>query len=112
MNEDLRPILVTTTSMLQDLHITHYLGFVTGEAVLGTEVFQSIFTGIRGIQGGRAAAYQAELAKARALALQELMDQARQLGANAVIAVDVDYQTVGDSMMLVSASGTAVYATP
>ncbi len=105
------PLLLTTTSVLQDVTITHYLGLVTGEAILGTEVFRSVFEGIRDIVGGRAAAYQNELANARNLAFQELTEQARHLGANAVIAIDIDYETIGTSMLLVSASGTAIFAT-
>ena len=104
------PLLLTTSSVLQDVTITHYLGLVTGEAILGTEVFRSVFDGIRDIVGGRAGAYQQELSYARNLAFEELSAQARQLGANAVIAVDIDYETIGTSMLLVSASGTAVIA--
>lgn len=105
------PLLLVTSSVLQDVRITHYLGLVTGEAILGADTFHSAFDNIRDIVGGRATRYQQELARARNLAFEELTAQARSLGANAVIAIDVDYQTIGDAMLLVSASGTAVYAT-
>jgi uncharacterized protein YbjQ (UPF0145 family) len=112
MTTDVAPqLLLATASVLQDVTITHYLGLVTGEAILGTETFRNAFDGIRDLVGGRAAAYQAELARARNLAFEELTDQARQLGANAVIGIDIDYETIGTSMLLVSASGTAVFAT-
>lgn len=104
-------LLLVTSSVLQDVRITHYLGLVTGEAILGTDTFRNAFDNIREIVGGRAAIYQQELARARNLAFEELTSQARSLGANAVIAIDVDYETIGNSMLLVSASGTAVWAT-
>ena len=104
-------LLLATSSVLQDVRITHYLGLVTGEAILGTDTFRNAFDNIREIVGGRAALYQQELARARNLAFEELTSQARSLGANAVIAIDVDYETIGNSMLLVSASGTAVWAT-
>ncbi|MPY94579.1 MAG: heavy metal-binding domain-containing protein [Acidimicrobiia bacterium] len=104
-------MLLTTSAILQDVTITHYLGLVTGEAILGTETFRNAFDNIRELVGGRAALYQQELARARNLAFEELTDQAQGLGANAVIAVDIDYETIGTSMLLVSATGTAVFAT-
>lgn len=104
-------LLLVTASVLQDVRITHYLGLVTGEAILGTDTFRNAFDGIRDIVSGRAAAYQQELARARNMAFEELTDQARQVGANAVIAIDIDYETIGTSMLLISASGTAVFAT-
>ena len=84
-----------------------YLGLVTGEAILGANVFKDLFAGIRDIVGGRSAAYERELNRAREIAMDEMRQQAAFLGANAVIAVDLDYETVGQSMLMVSASGTA-----
>ncbi len=103
-------MLVTTTSTLQGREIVEYRGLVTGEAILGANIFKDLFAGIRDIVGGRSGAYEAELAKARKIALDELQQQAVSLGANAVIGVDLDYETVGNggSMLMVSATGTAV----
>ncbi|CUA96885.1 heavy metal-binding domain-containing protein [Pannonibacter indicus] len=103
-------MLVTTTSTLQGREIVEYRGLVTGEAILGANIFKDLFAGIRDIVGGRSGAYEAELAKARKIALDELLQQAASLGANAVIGVDLDYETVGNggSMLMVSATGTAV----
>ena len=102
-------MLVTTTSTLQGREITEYKGIVTGEAILGANVFKDFFAGIRDIVGGRSGAYEEELAKARTIALQEMQQQAAALGANGVIGVDLDYETVGQngSMLMVSATGTA-----
>ncbi|SHM88167.1 heavy metal-binding domain-containing protein [Roseibium suaedae] len=103
-------MLVTTTSTLQGREIAEYKGIVTGEAILGANVFKDFFAGIRDIVGGRSGAYEEELAKARTIALQEMQQQAAVLGANGVIGVDLDYETVGQngSMLMVSATGTAV----
>lgn len=103
-------MIVTTTSTLQGREIAEYKGIVTGEAILGANVFKDFFAGIRDIVGGRSGAYEQELAKARTIALQEMQQQAAALGANGVIGVDLDYETVGQngSMLMVSATGTAV----
>lgn len=103
-------MLVTTTSTLDGQRITKYLGLVSGEAILGANIFRDLFAGIRDIVGGRSAAYEQELRKAKDIAVQEMIDQAKTLGANAVVGVDLDYETVGQSggMLMVSASGTAV----
>ena len=101
-------MLITTTSVLQDKKIKKYLGVVTGEAILGANIFKDFFASIRDIVGGRSAAYEKELRKAKDIALEEMQTEARRLGGNAVIAVDLDYETVGQSMLMVSASGTAV----
>jgi len=103
-------MLVTTTNSVEGKKITVYLGLVSGEAILGANIFKDIFASIRDIVGGRSAAYERELRSAKEIALQEMQDQARQLGGNAVIAVDLDYETIGQggSMLMVSASGTAV----
>jgi uncharacterized protein YbjQ (UPF0145 family) len=103
-------ILVTTTPSIEGRRITRYLGLVTGEAIMGANVFKDIFAGIRDIIGGRSGAYEAELKKARTVALEELQAAALDLGANAVVGVDLDYEVVGQTggMLMVSVSGTAV----
>ena len=102
-------MLVTTTATLQDRRIQDYLGVVTGEAILGANVFRDLFASVRDIVGGRSGAYENVLRDARETALAEMSDAARKLGANAVIGVDLDYETVGNgSMLMVSATGTAV----
>ncbi|MGH9159974.1 MAG: heavy metal-binding domain-containing protein [Vicinamibacteraceae bacterium] len=103
-------MIVTTTAALDGRPVKSYLGVVTGEAILGANIFRDLFAGIRDIVGGRSAAYERELRRAKDLALQEMQEQATALGANAVIGVDLDYETVGQggSMLMVSASGTAV----
>ncbi len=102
-------VLVTTTPSVEGRSIETYLGVVSGEAILGANVFKDLFAGIRDIVGGRAGAYEGELRRARAIALEELVAAATELGANAVVGVDLDYETVGaGSMLMVTASGTAV----
>jgi uncharacterized protein YbjQ (UPF0145 family) len=103
-------MLISTTSTLDGKPVTKYLGLVSGEAILGANIFRDIFAGIRDIVGGRSAAYEQELRKAKDIAIREMVDQAQALGANAVIGVDLDYENVGQSggMLMVSASGTAV----
>lgn len=103
-------MLITTTNTVQGKDID-YKGLVTGEAILGANLFKDIFAGIRDIVGGRSEAYEQELAKARQIALDEMSSRAKTLGGNAVIGVDLDYETVGQngSMLMVSATGTAVY---
>lgn len=103
-------MLITTTSTLQDKNITQYHGIVSGEAILGANIFKDLFAGIRDIVGGRSAAYEKELRKAKDTAMDEMVAEAQRLGANAVIGVDLDYETVGQngSMLMVTAAGTAV----
>ncbi|MBK7143220.1 MAG: heavy metal-binding domain-containing protein [bacterium] len=102
-------MLITTTNTLEGRKIVKYLGLVTGEAILGANIFKDIFANITDIVGGRSGAYERELQKAKTIALQEMQAQAEQMGGNAVIAVDLDYETVGSgSMLMVSAAGTAV----
>jgi uncharacterized protein YbjQ (UPF0145 family) len=101
---------VTTTPSVEGQRITRYCGIVTGEAILGANVFKDLFAGIRDIVGGRSATYEAELQKARDIALRELQERAAALGANAIVGVDLDYEVLGsgNGMLMVSASGTAV----
>jgi uncharacterized protein YbjQ (UPF0145 family) len=102
-------MLLSTTSVIDGKRITAYHGLVSGEAILGANIFRDLFAGIRDIVGGRSAAYEKELRRAKEIALQEMSEQARAMGANAVIGIDLDYETVGQgSMLMVSASGTAV----
>ncbi len=104
-------MLVTTTSTLQDRKIGKYLGLVSGEAILGANIFKDLFAGVRDIIGGRSASYEKELKKAKDIATAEMIQQAKLLGGNAVIAVDIDYETIspgGGNMLMVAVSGTAV----
>jgi uncharacterized protein YbjQ (UPF0145 family) len=105
-------MLVTTTPSLDGHKITEYLGLVSGEAILGANIFKDLLAGIRDIVGGRSAAYEQELRKAKQIAVDEMVEEAEAMGANAVVAVDLDYETIGSgssgNMLMVSASGTAV----
>ncbi len=105
-------VVVSTTPTLEGRQIGEYLGIVTGEAILGANIFKDLFAGIRDIVGGRSAAYEKELRQAKRIAMVEMMDEATELGANAVVGVDLDYETItlgsGGGMLMVSASGTAV----
>ena len=103
-------MLQTTTPAIEGKTIRGYHGVVTGEAILGANLFKDIFAGIRDIVGGRSAAYERELQKAREIAFEELSERALELGANAVVGIDIDYETVGPNggMLMVSVSGTAV----
>lgn len=105
-------MIVSTTTVLEGRPVRDYVGIVTGEAILGANLFKDLFAGIRDIVGGRSGAYEKELRKARDIAIQEMIDQAREMGADAIIGVDLDYETIegsgGGGMLMVSASGTAV----
>lgn len=100
-------MIVTTTPSVEGKSIAAYHGIVVGEAILGANVFKDIFAGITDILGGRSGAYEEELAKARSVALEEMEDRARDIGGNAVVGVDLDYEVI-NNMLMVSASGTAV----
>jgi uncharacterized protein YbjQ (UPF0145 family) len=101
-------MIVTTTPSVEGKSITAYHGVVVGEAILGANIVRDVFAGITDILGGRSGAYEEELGKAREIALRELEERARQMGGNAVVGVDLDYEVIGESMLMVSASGTAV----
>lgn len=105
-------MIISTTDGLEGHDIVEYKGIVTGEAILGTNIFRDFFAGIRDIVGGRSGSYEKVLRDARETALVELETEARRLGANAVIGVDIDYENISTgssgSMLMVSASGTAV----
>lgn len=104
-------IIVTTPSM-EGRRIKKYLGLVSGDAILGANIFRDLFAGIRDIVGGRSAAYEKELRNAKRIALVEMIDEATELGGNAIVGVDLDYETIevggGGGMLMVSATGTAV----
>ncbi len=103
-------MLVTTTHTVEGRRIVEYKGLVAGEAILGANVFRDLFASIRDIVGGRSGSYEKVLSDARQTAVAEMTDAAQKLGANAVIGVDIDYETVGTngSMLMVTAAGTAV----
>jgi uncharacterized protein YbjQ (UPF0145 family) len=103
-------MIVTTTSHLDGRTIKEYAGVVTGEVIIGANIFKDLFAGIRDIVGGRSGTYERTLRDARQTAIQEMINEARDLGCNAVIGVDLDYETVGQSgsMLMVTATGTAV----
>ena len=103
-------VIVTTTPSIEGRKIAEYKGIVTGEAIMGANIFKDLFAGIRDIVGGRSATYERELRRAREMAVEEMMIAATEKGANAVVGVDLDYETVGTngSMLMVTVSGTAV----
>jgi uncharacterized protein YbjQ (UPF0145 family) len=103
-------MIKTTTPSIEGREITDYLGVVVGEAILGANIFKDIFGAIRDIVGGRAGAYEEELGRARDIAFDEMEDEARMLGADAIVGIDLDYEVIGmkGGMMMVSVSGTAV----
>ena len=105
-------MILTTTNNIEGKAIRNYHGIVTGEAIVGANIFRDFFAGIRDIVGGRSAAYEKELQRARQIALEEMEYAAQDLGGNAVVGVDLDYEVVGQggSMLMVTASGTAVTA--
>jgi uncharacterized protein YbjQ (UPF0145 family) len=101
---------LTTTPSLEGQRIVRYCGIVAGEAILGANILKDMFAGIRDFVGGRSGSYEKELRKARRIALEELSEQAAELGANAVVGIDIDYEVLGEKngMLMVTASGTAV----
>ncbi|MEL6335139.1 MAG: heavy metal-binding domain-containing protein [Pseudomonadota bacterium] len=101
-------MIIATTSTLEGHRITAYRGIVVGEAIMGANVVRDFFASITDVVGGRASSYESKLSDARETAFGELEERARAVGANAVVGVDLDYEVVGDSMLMVSVSGTAV----
>jgi uncharacterized protein YbjQ (UPF0145 family) len=103
-------MILSTTPQLEGKPIKEYRGIVTGEAIVGANIFKDFFAGIRDIVGGRSAAYEQELQKAREIAFKEIEEAAQKFGANAIVGIDIDYEVVGQngSMLMVSVSGTAV----
>jgi uncharacterized protein YbjQ (UPF0145 family) len=105
---DLTPMLLATTPTIEGGRIIRYNGIVTGEVILGANIFRDFFASIRDIVGGRAQAYENVLRDGRTTAFQEMMSEAQRLGANGIVGIDIDYETLGKSMLMVSVSGTAV----
>ena len=101
-------MLILTTPSIEGKTIVEYHGLVSGEAIMGANIFKDILARVRDVVGGRSAAYEKELRRAKEIALDEMSEQSSALGGNAVVAVDLDFETIGDSMLMVSASGTAV----
>jgi uncharacterized protein YbjQ (UPF0145 family) len=103
-------MIITTTPNVEGKPIVEYFGIVTGEAIMGANLFRDLFAGIRDIVGGRSGAYEKELGHAREMALQDMEAMAQQLGANAIVGVDLDYEMLGaaNGMLMVTACGTAV----
>lgn len=103
-------MMMTTTSTLEGIKIVKYLGIVSGETIIGANILRDFMASITDIVGGRSAAYERSLVEAKQIAMQEMEEQARALGANAIIGIDLDFETVGQSggMLMVTAAGTAV----
>jgi uncharacterized protein YbjQ (UPF0145 family) len=103
-------MLMTTTTSIEGIPIRSYLGIVSGEAIMGANLVRDIFASVRDIVGGRSAAYEQELVKAKQLAIDEMQSAAAAMGANAIIGIDIDYEALGSggSMLMVCVSGTAV----
>ena len=101
-------MLVTTTNTIEGKRISRYFGIVSGETIIGANVFRDFMAGIRDFFGGRSGSYEKVLREAKETALQEMQQQAQLMGTNAIIGVDLDYETVGESMLMVTAAGTAV----
>jgi len=104
-------MILTTTNSVEGYKITDYKGIVVGEAIMGANIVRDFFASVTDIVGGRSGAYETKLKDARDEAMREIEERAASLGANAVVGVDLDYEVVGDSMLMVSVSGTAVVLT-
>ena len=103
-------MILSTTPQMEGHTIREYKGVVTGETIIGANAFKDFFAGIRDIVGGRAGSYEKVLRKAKDTSMQEMMERAKELGANAIVGIDIDYETIGEanSMLMVATSGTAV----
>ncbi len=101
-------MLIVTSDHVEGRRIAEYLGIVSGDAIVGANMFRDLFARVRDVVGGRAGGYEKALRGAKEAALQDIAEEAAERGANAVIAVDLDYESVGDSMLMVSVNGTAV----
>ena len=104
-------MVLTTTHTVEGRGIREYLGVVCGEAIVSPNILRDLFASVRDIVGGRAAAYEEELQKAREIATENMVNRARQLGADAVVGIDLDYTTMSNNMMVVGISGTAIRLT-
>ncbi|WP_234734880.1 heavy metal-binding domain-containing protein [Tellurirhabdus bombi] len=103
-------MLITTTPNIEGKRIIKYLGLANGEAIIGSNLIKDFLASVRDVVGGRSSAYEQALREAKGIAISEMIEQAQRLGANAIIAIDLDYQTVGNNggLLMVSANGTAV----
>ena len=101
-------MLIVTTDSIDGRQVSQYLGIVSGDAIVGANMFRDFFASVRDVVGGRAGGYEKALRGAKDSAVEDMIEQAREMGADAVLAVDLDYETVGDTMLMVSANGTAV----
>jgi len=101
-------MIITTTQSVEGRSIAKYLGLVAGEAIMGANVVRDLFASITDIVGGRSGAYEAKLNEARRIAIDEMVEKARRLGADAVVGIDIDYEVIREGMLMVAASGTAV----
>ena len=101
-------MLIVTTDAIEGKKIVEYYGIVSGDAIVGANVFRDVFARVRDVVGGRAGGYEAALRGAKDHAVEDMIEEAERLGANAIVGVDLDYEVVGDSMLMVSANGTAV----
>jgi uncharacterized protein YbjQ (UPF0145 family) len=103
-------MILSTTPTIEGYNIREYKGIVTGETIIGANFLKDIFAGIRDIVGGRSASYEKVLRQAKDIAMNEMMDRASEMGANAIVGIDIDYETIGESnsMLMVATSGTAV----
>ena len=104
-------MIVTSTPSVDGKSISQYLGIVVGETIVATSIFRDVMAGLRDLVGGRSGVYEEKMREAREVALKEMAEEAEKLGANAVVGVDIDYETIGNNMLMVSASGTAVRMT-
>jgi uncharacterized protein YbjQ (UPF0145 family) len=102
-------MIVSTTHTLQGKKVERYLGVVSGEAIMGANVVRDFLASVTDVIGGRSSSYENKLAEGREIALREMQEKAQRLGANAVIGVDLDFETLRDGMMMCVATGTAVY---
>ncbi|WP_299623202.1 YbjQ family protein [Pelagibius sp.] len=101
-------MLIVTTDAIEGRRVVEYLGIVSGDAIVGANIFRDVFARVRDVVGGRAGGYEAALRGAKEGAVEDMVQEAEARGADAVIGVDLDYEVVGDSMLMVSANGTAV----
>jgi len=101
-------MLITSTPTVEGKAIREYLGIVVGETIVATSIFRDVLAGLRDLVGGRSGVYEEKMREARAVALREMAEEAEKLGANAIVSVDIDYEIIGNNMLMVSASGTAV----
>ena len=101
-------MLIVTSDQIEGRRIVEYLGIVSGDAIVGANMFRDLFARVRDVVGGRAGGYEKALRGAKEAALEDIAEEAAERGANAVVAVDLDYESIGDSMLMVSVNGTAV----